>query len=310
MSQRRTVLVTGGTGLLGRAIRELVGDDPGWHFACSADGDLRSELQTDILFAKVKPTHVIHLAARVGGLFANQADNAGFLADNTRINLNVLEAAKKFRVQKVVSCLSTCVFPDAAELPLTAGAMHAGPPHASNEGYAHAKRLVEVMSRLLSKQTGKPFVCVVPVNLYGPNDNFDPETSHVVAALIHKACTQDVLRVRGTGRPRRQFLFSRDAARLVLDALDGYDDVDTPLMLAPPASHEISVRALATMVQLLCGCPAIEFDDDPAADGQFQKTAACATPDFEFTSLHDGLQSTIAWYWVALESAQALSRRR
>lgn len=305
----RKVLVTGGTGLLGSAIRELKGDDPAWYFACSQDGDLRSELQTDFLFAKVQPTHVIHLAARVGGLFANQADNAGFLADNTRINLNVLEAAKKFRVEKVVSCLSTCVFPDGAPLPLTADAIHAGPPHPSNEGYSHAKRLVEVMSRLLAKQTGKTFVCVVPVNLYGPGDNFDPETSHVVASLIHKACTEDVLRVRGTGRPKRQFLYCRDAARLVLRALDDYDDAETPLMLAPPETHEVSIRALATMIQLLAGCPAIEFDGDETADGQYQKTALCATPDFDFTSLHEGIETTLAWYWVALENAKKLSRR-
>lgn len=290
------VLVTGGSGLLGRALAHVVGDDPSFVFASSSDGDLRSQLETDALFGKIQPTHVVHLAARVGGLFANQKDNAGFLMDNLRINMNVLDACVRFGVAKAVSCLSTCVFPDPIDLPLTADKMHLGPPHPSNEGYSYAKRMLEVLSRQLSRQTGKPFVCVVPVNMYGPHDNFDPETSHVVAALVRKACTEDALRVRGTGRAKRQFLYSRDAARLVLWALDHYQDTGKALMLAPPEASEVSVRTLATTIHLLAGCSTIEFDGDEGADGQYQKTATCDFPAFQFTPLKDGLEETIAWY--------------
>jgi GDP-L-fucose synthase len=298
---RRRVLVTGGTGLLGSALADLVaGDssfDDSFYFASTRDADLRSALETDALFGKVQPTHVIHLAARVGGLFANQADNAGFFVDNCHINLNVLEAARKFGVRKVVSCLSTCIFPDGADLPLTADAVHGGLPHASNEGYAFAKRMLEVASRLFSVQTGNTYVCVTPVNMYGPRDNFDTHTSHVIPALIRKACEHDVLRVRGTGAPRRQFLYSRDAARLLLWALDSYENTTRPLLLAPPAhTHEVSIRTIATMIHLIAGCHGIEFDDDQAADGQMLKTATCDTPDFDFTPLKDGLEATIGWY--------------
>lgn len=297
MSGQRRVLVTGGTGLLGHALQRIVGDrEPAWYFACSEDADLRSPLQTDLLFARVRPTHVVHLAARVGGLFANMSDNAGFLVDNLRINTNVLEACKNHGVLKTVTCLSTCVFPADAPLPLSAGNLHDGPPHPSNEGYAYAKRAAEVLSRHLARATGRPYVCVIPVNMYGPHDNFDADTSHVVPALIRKACEQTVLRVRGTGSPRRQFLFSYDAARMLVWALDNYDDASTPLMMAPPVQGEVSIRTLATTVQLLAGCPAIEFDDDPAADGQAIKTARCDLPNFEYTSLRDGLEQTIAWY--------------
>lgn len=298
MTTPRRVLVTGGTGLLGTALRQVVADSPdSWFFACSRDGDLRSSLETDLLFARVRPTHVVHLAARVGGLFANLADNPGFLIDNLRINTNVLDACRRHGVQKTVTCLSTCVFPRDAPLPLGPEALHAGPPHASNEGYAHAKRAAEVLSRHLAAATGKPYVCVIPVNMYGPHDNFDPDTSHVIPALVRKACEQPVLSVRGTGAPRRQFLFSRDAARLLVWALDNYEDCERPLMLAPPHPEgEVSIRTAATMIQLLSGCPAIEFDGDPAADGQDVKTARCDLPDFGYTSLRDGLEETIAWY--------------
>lgn len=288
------VLVTGGTGLLGRALQRIAGAN--FYFASSRDADLRSPLDTELLFARVKPTHVIHLAARVGGLFANQSDNVGFMVDNLRINTNVLEACRNHGVEKTVTCLSTCIFPDGAELPLHSGCMHSGPPHASNEGYAYSKRMAEVLSRQLAKATGRPFVCVVPVNLYGPHDNFDNDTSHVVAALVRKACDDTVLRVRGTGAPRRQFLYANDAARMILWALESYDDSDTPLMLAPPQSHEVSIGDLATLIQQLAGCPRLEFDRDPSADGQAIKTAKCDLPDFEFTSLKDGLEQTIAWF--------------
>lgn len=298
------VLVTGGTGLLGAALRREVADDPSFFFACSRDGDLRSPLETELLFARVRPTHVVHLAGRVGGLFANSADNVGFLIDNLRINTNVLEACRNHGVQKTVTCLSSCVFPDGAPLPLDPSTLHAGPPHSSNEGYAHSKRVAEVLSRRLAEATGKTYVCVVPVNMYGPGDNFDPATSHVVAALVRKACTGNVLRVRGTGAPRRQFLFVRDAAAMVLWALRHYEDCERPLMMAPPESHEVSIRQLAGEVQRLAGCAALEFDEDAGADGQMTKTARCDLPDFRYTSLRDGLEETIAWFWTQRREQQ------
>lgn len=291
------VLVTGGTGLLGSALGSVLVSDADWFFAGSGDGDLRSALETHALFGRVQPTHVVHLAGRVGGLFANRDDNYEFFVDNMRININVLEACRSFRVQKVVSCLSTCVFPDGADLPLTADRLHAGPPHPSNEGYAYAKRMVHVMSRHLSASTSGTYVCVVPTNMYGPNDNFDEASSHVIPALVRKAVRETCLRVKGTGAPLRQFLYSEDAARLVAWALEHYEDTDRPLILAPPT--EVSIGDAARLVARLAGCAAgVEFDGDPADDGQFRKTAACDTPDFEFTPLERGLEKTIAWFLV------------
>lgn len=303
---RPKVLVTGGTGLLGRALYEVQGGDPHWYFACSEDADLRSPVETDLLFSRIQPTHVIHLAARVGGLFANSADNWGFWADNARINLNVLDACRRYGVTKVVSCLSTCVFPDGARLPLGGEVLHDGPPHRSNRGYAYAKRMLEVMSDILNESTTCKCVCVAPVNLYGPHDTFDEESSHVVPALIRKAFDNSVLRVRGTGVARRQFLFAKDAAHLIVRALHHYDE-PVPLVLAPPArTHEVTIAHVADAIAKLAGCERVEFDGDVGADGQERKTARCDTPDFQFTSLEDGLEQTVAWY-VAMVKTRSKS---
>lgn len=307
------ILVTGGTGLLGSAIREAVtgdavgdaaGDAAGadtFVFAGSGDADLRDWDQTRSLFERVRPTHVVHLAARVGGLFANMSGNREFFLDNMSINRNVLEACRLAGVQKVVSCLSTCVFPAEAALPLEASAMHAGLPHPSNEGYSHAKRMLEVLSRLYSAETGRPYVCVIPTNLYGPHDNFDLADAHVLPALVHRAhlaaARGEALRVRGTGTPRRQFLYAADAARLVLEVLDRHDDARRPVVLSTP--EEVSIAEAAGLVAAEFGVPVV-IDGDEACDGQRLKTSSPADvlalrPDFSFTPLSDGLRATSAW---------------
>ncbi|KAG5735068.1 GDP-L-fucose synthase, partial [Termitomyces sp. T112] len=147
------VLVTGGTGLVGKAIQHIIETEPvgsrfgkregeTWVFASSKEGDLRDAEQTRLLFEKYKPTHVIHLAALVGGLFKNMKYKLTLLRDNILINDNVLHAAHTHKTQKVISCLSTCVFPDKVEYPLDETKIHSGLPHESNFGYAHAKRMV------------------------------------------------------------------------------------------------------------------------------------------------------------------------
>jgi GDP-L-fucose synthase len=170
------ILVTGGSGLVGAAIKHIIetepegsrfGKRPGekWVFASSSEGDLRyaehvkhgdalkitckcrDPAATTALFEKYKPTHVIHLAALVGGLFKNMKYKLTFLRDNVRINDNVLETSHQTHVKKLISCLSTCVFPDKVEYPLDENKIHLGPPHDSNFGYAHAKRMVDVQNQ-------------------------------------------------------------------------------------------------------------------------------------------------------------------
>lgn len=294
----RVVLVTGGTGLLGSAIREVAGEAD-FVFVGSKDADLTDWDQTWTLFQRHRPTHVVHLAARVGGLFANQNDPRGFFLDNMSINTNVLEASRKIGADKVVSCLSTCVFPDGAPLPLKPEDIHRGPPHPSNEGYAYAKRMLEVMSRMYAAETGRPYVCVIPTNMYGPNDNFNMRDAHVLPALIHRAhlaaASGHPLRIRGTGTPVRQFLHARDAARMVLDVLDRYEDSTRPLIMADP--REVSTRRVGELVAAEYGIP-LQTDDDPAADGQLRKASLPAVDFFGpcRVTLETGIRETVAWF--------------
>ena len=126
-------------------------DDERWIFLSSKDGDLRNSYETKNVFKLYKPTHVIHLAAMVGGLFKNMKSNLQFFQDNMAINHNVLESCNEFNVKKCISCLSTCIFPDEINYPIDETMIHDGPPHSSNEGYAFAKRMLEVESRLYNR---------------------------------------------------------------------------------------------------------------------------------------------------------------
>lgn len=185
------VLVTGGTGLVGKAIEAVVNSDPQWagndfFFASSKDADLRDRAQTEALFQRVRPTHVIHLAAMVGGLFRNMKYKVEFYRENVLINDNVMECCRIFNVEKLVSCLSTCVFPDKTTYPIDETMVHNGAPHTSNEGYAYAKRMIDVLNHCYHEEYGCKFTSIIPTNIYGPDDNFSIEDGHVIPGLIHK----------------------------------------------------------------------------------------------------------------------------
>jgi len=185
------ILVTGGGGLVGKAIQQVVSeskDDSNeeWIFATSKDADLRDYKQTEALFEKHKPTHVIHLAAYVGGLFKNMQYPVEFWNYNAAINNNVLKCAFKFKVKKLVSCLSTCVFPDKTTYPIDESMIHNGPPHDSNAADAYAKRMIDVQNRAYHSEYGCMFTSVIPTNIYGPHDNWHLEESHVIPGLIHR----------------------------------------------------------------------------------------------------------------------------
>lgn len=188
----RVVLVTGGTGLVGKGIQLALEedgykkkDDEKWVFLSSKDGDLRKMEDTKAIFEKYQPKACIHLAARVGGLFANMKYKVEFFRENIQINDNVMECCRIYKVDKLVSCLSTCIYPDKVEYPLDEDKIHLGAPHSSNEGYAYAKRLVEVMSRLYREEYGCNFTSIIPTNIYGKYDNFSIENGHVIPGKIN-----------------------------------------------------------------------------------------------------------------------------
>jgi len=264
--------------------------------------DLRSYGQTLSLFNSTRPTHVIHTAARVGGLGANMKYMADFFHDNMLINLNVLECSRKVGVEKIVSFLSTCIFPDKVDYPLVESALHNGPPHDSNYGYAYAKRMLEVHGRALENQYGMKNVCVIPTNIYGANDNFNLENSHVVPALIHKfyLAKQDEtdVVVWGSGKPLREFIFADDVGDITQLILEHYEGTE-PLILSN--SEEVSIGDLAETIAEAMDYQGKIIFDDSKPDGQFRKPTCNLrlqdfVPEYKFTSLEKGIKQTVEWF--------------
>ena len=227
-----TVIVTGGSGMVGHAVADLPKTgNAKWIYLSSKDCNLLKYEEVLQCFRKHSPTHVLHLAANVGGLFKNMAQKVQMLGDNLLMNINVLKACHEVGAQRAVCCLSTCIFPDKVpQYPITEDMLHDGPPHFSNDAYAYAKRMLDVACQAYQQQYNREYFCVVPCNIYGPYDNFSLEDAHVAPALIHKAYiakqTGGNLMVKGSGKPLRQFMHSRDMATLCVWALFEYDSLD------------------------------------------------------------------------------------
>uniref|UniRef100_A0A670ZVV2 GDP-L-fucose synthase n=1 Tax=Pseudonaja textilis TaxID=8673 RepID=A0A670ZVV2_PSETE len=228
---------------------------------------------------------------------------------NIHINDNVLQAAFESGVQKAVSCLSTCIFPDKTTYPIDETMIHNGPPHSSNFGYAYAKRMIDVQNRAYFEQHGCHFTAAIPTNIFGPYDNFSIENGHVLPGLIHKVYLAKKngtnVTVWGTGKPRRQFIYSLDLARLFVWVLREYNEIE-PIILSVGEEEEVSIREAAE-----CIAKAMDFKgqllfDESKSDGQFKKTASNAKlrkylPDFQFTPFDQGKRTT---WQLALSQAQ------
>ncbi|TNN04805.1 GDP-L-fucose synthase isoform 1 [Schistosoma japonicum] len=176
------------------------------------------------------------------------------------INDNVLSSSHAVGAKKVVSCLSTCIFPDRTSYPIDETMVHNGPPHDSNYGYSYAKRMIDVMNRGYSETYGVLYTCVIPTNVFGPFDNFDINQGHVIPGLIHKAYlakkNNEPLIVWGSGTPLRQFIYSIDLGYLIIWTLREYND-SSPIILSVPESDEISIRQAAESVAKAMDCPKI-----------------------------------------------------
>jgi len=304
--EKKVILVTGGSGLVGKGIEKVLETEKlegeTWIFLSSKDGNLLSESETEEIFKKFKPTHVIHLAALVGGLFANMKANNDFFRNNMRMNDNILSMSHKYKVKKVVSCLSTCIFPDKTTYPIDETMVHNGPPHPSNFGYSYAKRMIDVLNQSYHEQYGCQFTSVVPCNVFGPHDNFNIEHGHVIPGLINKAHEAKkngtAFEIWGTGSPLRQFIYSLDLAKLFIWVLREYKEID-PIILA--SDLEISIKDVAQMILDASDFKGeVKFLTDKA-DGQFKKTASNAKlrrylPEFKFTPLDVALKETTQWY--------------
>lgn len=315
-TEQMVVVVTGGSGLVGQAIKTVVQQEnrpnEKWIFLSSKDADLKNAEETRTVFEKHRPTHVIHLAAMVGGLFKNLKYNCDFYRFNQLINDHVLETSKDLKVKKVVSCLSTCIFPDKTSYPIDETMIHNGSPHDSNFGYSYAKRMIDVMNKAYNQQYGCNFTAVIPTNVYGPHDNFNLEDGHVLPGLMHKVYTAKQngtpFTIWGTGKPLRQFIYSIDLAKLMLWVLRDYDEI-SPIILSVDEKDEVSIKESAEMVVEAFDFKGEVIYDTSKSDGQFKKTASNAKlrkylPDFKFTPIRQGIKETVDWFEANYDSAR------
>lgn len=304
------LLVTGGTGLLGSALRDVV---PSVLFLSSADGDLRDSSVAHRLFSELRPSAVLHLAARVGGVKANAANNVTFFEDNALINTAVLGAARRERVPKLVSLLSTCAFPLFAERPTTESDLQSSAPYQGNAGYGYAKRMLDVHTRLVAAEEGFDWSTLTPVTMYGPHDSFDAESGHVVGSLIRRCWNAKVhgtpFIVWGSGRAIRQFVFVRDIARLLLNAKDRSMGPTTTIVTP---DEGITIKALAeSIAQTMEYQGPIVFDSSQPEGVPVKRLRSTQFtsqfPGFRFTGLQEGLAETVQWF---LKQEQPTNERR
>lgn len=295
------ILVTGGTGMLGSSFKNidtthdliLVG---------SRDFNLLNKHLVKKMFNCINPDAVIHLAAKVGGVKGNTDYVSDFFTDNIMINTNVLETAQSSNVKKVLSLLSTCVYPEEPLYPLTEEQIHNGKPHPSNFGYAYAKRMLDVHSRTIRKQHNLNYITAVPNNIYGQNDNFDLENGHVIPSLIRKIYEAKKTGVPpvfwGSGKPLREFTYSHDIARALMFLLENYHG-ETPVNIGSTTEYAIS-EVVELIVEILDYRGDIIWDTS-MPEGQFKKPSSNnkflkINPSFVYTNINNGLKETCSWF--------------
>ena len=301
----KRIIITGGSGLVGSAIKEISYKYGRYEFiyVSSSEYDLTSMEETRAMFDKYLPNYVIHLAACVGGLFKNMENKVKMLEDNLMINFNVVKCCHEYKVEKLVACLSTCIFPDKTTYPINETMLHDGPPHASNDAYAYAKRMLHVQCKAYRDNYGDDFTCVIPTNVYGPNDNFNLIDGHVIPSLIHQCYiakqSGDAFVVKGTGAPLRQFIYSCDLAELIMWTLQNYDD--ETIILSVSESAEISIADVAKLIAKHMDYKGLILYDERFSDGQYKKTADNSRfiekhGAYKFTDVGDGIEKTVKWF--------------
>ena len=281
------ILVTGGSGLVGSEFLK-----PNFIRLSSIDADLRIREDVDNIFKTIKFDSVIHCAGKVGGLGGNMNNKGQFFYDNIMINTNVIESARIHGIKNLVTFLSTCVFPDNVEYPLTE----------SKDAYAYAKRMADIQIRAYKEQYGVNYKSVIPTNIYGPKDNYDIENGHVIPSLIHKCYlakeNKTDFSIWGSGTPLREFIFSRDVSKLTEWVLNNYEE-NEPIILS--TSEEISIKDIVGIIVELMNFKGNVIFDTSKPDGQFRKPSDNSKiknylPDFKFTPLYKGLKETIDWF--------------
>jgi GDP-L-fucose synthase len=309
----KRLVVTGGAGFLGQHVCKAVeAHSPEDVFVPrSRDYDLRERDAIRQLLADARPDVVVHLAAVVGGIGANRDNPGRYFYDNAIMGIQLLEEARRVGVTKVVIAGTICAYPKHASVPFKEDDLWLGYPEETNAPYGLAKKMLLVQAQAYRQQYGMNTISLLPVNLYGPEDNFDLASSHVIPALIRKAvearnANATSIDCWGTGAASREFLFVRDAAEGIALATDRYNKPE-PVNLG--SGHEITIRDLAELICEQC-CYSGEIRwDATKPDGQPRRCLDITRASKEFgfrakTKLRDGIAETIHWYEQSLPTQQ------
>lgn len=311
---RRRVMVTGGGGFLGRAVvRELQRrgvDQVG--IPRSADYDLTTETGVTRALRDHRPQIVVHLAGTVGGIAATGASPGRFFYENAIMGIQLMEQARLTGVEKFVTIGTVCSYPKFTPVPFRESDLWSGYPEETNAPYGLAKKMLLVQGQAYREQYGFNVIHLIPVNLYGPGDNFDPSTSHVIPALIKKCVDareagDAFIDVWGTGNASREFIYVDDAAAGIVGAAELYDDGE-PVNLG--TGGEIAIRDLVQLIMAITGFEGAVRWDASRPDGQPRRALDTSRARMAFgfeahTKLPDGLRATAEWYEKIRRAANA-----
>lgn len=303
--QNKRVIVTGGAGFLGKAVIDLL-EKRGCQsifIPRSKEYDLRREKPIRKMLKNVEPDIILHLAASVGGIGANRANPGKYFYDNLIMGVQLMEQSRLYGLEKFVAVGTICAYPKFAKVPFKEEEMWDGYPEETNAPYGLAKKMLLVQSQAYREQYDFNSIFLLPVNLYGPYDNFSPQSSHVIPALIKKCLDaqnrgEDHIEVWGTGRATREFLYVDDAARGIVLSAEKYNKSD-PINIG--AGFEISIKDLVRLIVKLTGFKGKVVWDKSKPDGQPRRCldVSKAKKEFGFTAKMDfetGLKKTIKWY--------------
>jgi GDP-L-fucose synthase len=297
-------VVTGGAGFLGSFVVERLRSSGAQVFVPRRqDFDLVQAGAAEALLADTRPNCVIHLAARVGGIGANREHPASFFYDNLMMGVQLMHAAWQAGVEKFVALGTVCAYPKFTPVPFVEADLWNGYPEETNAPYGLAKKMLLVQAQAYRQEYGFNAIFLMPVNLYGPRDNFDPASSHVIPALIKKCLDardrgEREIVVWGDGSPTREFLYVEDAAEGIVLAAERYNQPD-PVNLG--SAFEISIRELAETIARLTGFEGRLVWDTSKPNGQPRRKLDVSRAEAAFgfkshTTFEDGLRRTIAWY--------------
>jgi GDP-L-fucose synthase len=312
----KRVTVSGGAGFVGSFVAEKLTERGCTQIFVprSKDYNLVDNEAVKRLYRDSKPDIVIHLAAVVGGIGANRENPGKFFYDNLMMSVQMMEQGRLFGLEKFVAIGTVCAYPKFTPVPFKEEDLWNGYPEETNAPYGLAKKMSLVQSQAYRQQYGFNSIYLIPVNLYGPRDNFDPKSSHVIPALIKK-CVDAVenrdeeIVVWGTGKATREFLYVEDAAEGILLAAEKYNKSD-PVNLG--SGFEISIKDLVNLIAGLTGFKGKIVLDTSKPDGQPRRCLDTSKAEKEFgfkakTNFEEGLKKTIEWY---VENCEALARQK